>query len=109
MKDVNDAIAKVETKALLDDPEVLAEVAITGAGGGKNWRTSISEHVRSTVAGQLDELATAEPEWFSKLVVKAAGVNPVAVAAALDWDRIQKAMLRAVAKHQPEYLHEVKP
>lgn len=98
MTDINDLIAAQLTTALLrvDYREELAEIVVDW--DSPNWKTNVKDWFL-----QKCELDIAEDDAVTALVVKHSGFDPKRVVRAIDWDRIEAAARKAVAKYQPEY------
>lgn len=92
----NVAVAAIVQKQLVEGPDVLAEVALTNP---KSWRSAVSQHVRSMVLSELDTDSD-----IMRACVKASGVTVVGVLDALDWTRLERAVVKAVAGAFPESL-----
>ncbi len=90
----NVAVAAIVQKRLVEDPEVLAEVALENP---KAWRHGVQQHVRSMV---LDALDTDDD--ILRAAVKASGVTVIGVLDALDWTRLERAVVKAVDDTFPE-------
>jgi len=96
----NVAVAAIVQKQLIEDPEVLAEVALQNP---KAWRSSVEQHVRSMLVETFDVDSDV-----LRACVKASGVTVVGVLEALDWSRLERAVVKAVDGTFPEYSHELK-